>query len=126
MKYIFLVIFFCATVLEAQVIKKTQLQNKNAERDTLVIDKGGKDSLKIFKPTINDYLIQTQFSDKKPFDTVFMVDKSYQFSQFNNRDNFGKIQFANIGSGFQDLVFSVNKEQNLSLLPTNKSHFIAL
>lgn len=124
MKYIFLVIFFCATVLEAQVIKKTQLQNKNAERDTLVIDKGGKDSVKIFKPTINDYLIQTQFSDKKNFDTVFTVDKSYQFSQFNNRDNFGKIQFANIGSGFQDLVFSVNKEQNLSLLPTNKSHFI--
>ena len=124
MKYIFLVIFFCATVLEAQVIKKTQLQNKNAERDTLVIDKGGKDSVKIFKPTINDYLIQTQFSDKKIFDTVFTVEKSYQFSQFNNRDNFGKIQFANIGSGFQDLVFSVNKEQNLSLLPTNKSHFI--
>ncbi|MFT3918533.1 putative porin [Cloacibacterium sp.] len=124
MKYIFLVIFFCATVLEAQIIKKPQLQNKNAERDTLVIDKGGKDSVKIFKPTINDYLIQTQFSEKKIFDTVFTVDKSYQFSQFNNRDNFGKIQFANIGSGFQDLVFSVNKEQNLSLLPTNKSHFI--
>lgn len=124
MKYIFLVIFFCATVIEAQIIKKPQLQNKNAERDTLVIDKGGKDSVKIFKPTIKDYLIQTQFSDKKIFDTVFTVDKSYQFSQFNNRDNFGKIQFANIGSGFQDLVFSVNKEQNLSLLPTNKSHFI--
>ena len=124
MKYIFLVIFFCATVIEAQIIKKPQLQNKNAERDTLVIDKGSKDSVKIFKPTINDYLIQTQFSDKKIFDTVFTVDKSYQFSQFNNRDNFGKIQFANIGSGFQDLVFSVNKEQNLSLLPTNKSHFI--
>lgn len=124
MKYIFLVIFFCATVIEAQIIKKPQLQNKNAERDTLVIDKGGKDSVKIFKPTIKDYLIQTQFSDKKIFDTVFTVDKSYQFSQFNNRDNFGKIQFANIGSGFQDLVFSVNKEQNLSLLPTNKSHFV--
>lgn len=124
MKYIFLIILFCASVLEAQVIKRPQLQNKNSERDTLVIDKGGKDSLKIFKPTINDYLIQTQFSDKKIFDTVFTVDKSYQFSQFNNRDNFGKIQFANIGSGFQDLVFSVNKEQNLSLLPTNKSHFI--
>ena len=124
MKYIFLVIFFCATVLEAQIIKRPQLQNKNAERDTLVIDKGGKDSVKIFKPTINDYLIYHQFSEKKVFDTVFTADKSYQFSQFNNRDNFGKIQFANIGSGFQDLVFSVNKEQNLALLPTNKSHFI--
>ena len=67
MKYIFLVIFFCATVLEAQVIKRPQLQNKNAERDTLVIDKGGKDSVKIFKPTINDYLIYHQFSEKKVF-----------------------------------------------------------
>ena len=33
-------------------------------------------------------------------------------------------QFANIGSGFQDLMFRVNKEQNLALLPTRKSHFI--
>lgn len=34
-------------------------------KDTLVIDSGTKDSLKIFKPTINDYQYQTQFSEKK-------------------------------------------------------------
>ena len=97
---------------------------RQSQQDSLIVDKGKKDSLKIFKPTINDYLIQNQFSDKKVFDTVFTVDKSYMFTQFNNKDNFGKIQFSNIGSGYQDLVFNVNKEQNLALLPTKKSHFI--
>ena len=99
-------------------------QRQSQQQDSLIVDKGKKDSLKIFKPTINDYLIQNQFSDKKVFDTVFTVDKSYMFTQFNNKDNFGKIQFSNIGSGYQDLVFNVNKEQNLALLPTKKSHFI--
>lgn len=65
MKYIFLIIFFCATSVEAQVIRRPPHQNKNTVNDTLVVDKGGKDSVKIFKPTINDYLIQTQFSNKR-------------------------------------------------------------
>ncbi|GGP03036.1 hypothetical protein GCM10010992_09830 [Cloacibacterium rupense] len=123
MRYIFLIIFLSVNFAGAQIIKNERV-NKTSQSDTLVVDKGGRDSVKIFKPKFTDYLHYTQFSEKKPFDTVFTTDKSYQFSQFNNRDNFGKIQFANIGSGFQDLVFSVNKEQNLALLPTNKSHFI--
>jgi hypothetical protein len=73
---------------------------------------------------VNDYTFKTQFTQKKIFDTDLSQDKTFIFSQFNNRDNFGKIQFANIGSGFQDLVFEVNTEQNLSLLPTRKSDFI--
>ena len=121
MKYIFLIIIFSAQIFSAQILNKRSIGNP---QDSLIVDKGKKDSLKIFKPTINDYLIQNQFSDKKVFDTVFTVDKSYMFTQFNNKDNFGKIQFSNIGSGFQDLVFSVNKEQNLALLPTKKSYFI--
>ena len=121
MKYTLFIIFFAVHFLGAQIVNKT---DGNVPSDTLIIDKGGKDSLKIFKPTINDYQHYTQFSEKKIFDTVFTIDKSYQFTQYNNQDNFGKIQFANIGSGFQDLMFRVNKEQNLALLPTRKSHFI--
>ena len=109
--------------LQAQVINKTD-SNRVKQIDTLVIDNGIKDSLKIFKPTIEDYKFKTQFSEPQVFDTTFTVQKSYEYTQWNNRDNFGKIQFANIGSGFQDLMFKVNPEQNLSLLPTNKSHFI--
>jgi hypothetical protein len=45
----------------------------------LVIDSGKKDSLKIFKPTIEDYQYQTQFSEKKVFDTVMTFDKTYIF-----------------------------------------------
>ena len=95
MKYIFLIIIFSAQIFSAQILNKRSIGNS---QDSLIVDKGKKDSLKIFKPTINDYLIQNQFSDKKVFDTVFTVDKSYMFTQFNNKDNFGKIQFSNIRS----------------------------
>ena len=123
MKYFFLCLLFCNSLLVAQVVNKTD-SNKVKPQDTLVIDSGRKDSLQIFKPTIYDYQYQTQFSEKKIFDTVLSHDKTYIFSQYNNRDNFGKIQFANIGSGYQPLVYEVNPEQNLSLLPTNKSFII--
>lgn len=125
MKYIFLIIFFLSLTAQAQVVNKTdsnQLPKK--DEDTLVIDSGTKDSLKVFKPTINDYQYQTQFSEKKIFDTVMTFDKTYIFSQYNNKDNFGRIQFSNIGSGFNPLSYEVNAEQNLALLPSNKSYGI--
>ncbi|WP_288438534.1 putative porin [uncultured Chryseobacterium sp.] len=125
MKYILFILLSLSFAARAQVVNKagTKTQTKKAE-DTLVIDSGKKDSLKIFKPTINDYLYQTQFSEKKVFDTVMTFDKTYIFSQQNNKDNFGRIQPANIGSGFNPLVFEVNPEENLSLLPSNKSYMI--
>ncbi|WP_284459731.1 putative porin [Chryseobacterium sp.] len=125
MKYILFILIFFGFVSKAQVVDKTD-PNKSTqkEEDTLVIDSGKKDSLKIFKPTINDYQYQTQFSEKKVFDTVMTFDKTHIFSQYNNRDNFGRAQPANIGAGFNPLVFEVNPEQNLSLLPSNKSYMI--
>lgn len=87
----------------------------------VIIDNGNKDSIKIFKPTINDYQYRTQFSEKKAFDTTFTIDKYYQFTQFNNKDNFGKIQFSNMGSGFQQLIYETNSEEDLALFPTKKS-----
>lgn len=125
MKYIFLIIFFSGFFAHAQVVNKTDSNKLDKKlEDTLVIDSGRKDSLKIFKPTINDYQFQTQYAEKKIFDTVMTFDKTYIFSQYNNRDNFGKIQFANVGSGFNPLSYEVNSEQNLSLLPANKSYGI--
>ncbi|MCD9618671.1 putative porin [Chryseobacterium gleum] len=123
MKYILFILFSLSFVARAQVVNKADVKQPKKE-DTLVIDSGKKDSLKIFKPTINDYQYQTQFSEKKVFDTVMTFDKTYIFSQQNNRDNFGRVQPANIGSGFNPLVFEVNDEQNLSLLPSNKSYMI--
>lgn len=124
MKYILFIITFFGFAAGAQVIKPEDAKTSKKPEDTLVIDSGKKDSLKIFKPTINDYQYQTQFSEKKVFDTVMTFDKTYIFSQYNNRDNFGRIQPANIGSGFNPLVFEVNAEQNLSLLPSNKAYMI--
>lgn len=126
MKYLLLIIFFLTSFIKAQVIVNKTDSNmlEKKMKDTLVIDSGTKDSLKIFRPTINDYQYQTQFSEKKVFDTAMTFNKTYIFSQYNNRDNFGRVQFANIGSGFNPLSYEVNAEQNLALLPTNKSYGI--
>ncbi len=126
MKYIFFIIFFLSISVNAQVIRNKTDSNRLEKKmsDTLVIDSGNKDSLKIFKPTIYDYQYQTQFSEKKIFDTVMTFNKTYIFSQYNNRDNFGRVQFANIGSGFNQLSYELNAEQNLSLMPENKSYGI--
>uniref|UniRef100_A0AAU6WR22 Uncharacterized protein n=1 Tax=Chryseobacterium endophyticum TaxID=1854762 RepID=A0AAU6WR22_9FLAO len=64
MKYILSIIFFFSLTIEAQVVNKTD-SNQLPKEDTLVIDSGKKDSLKIFKPTINDYLYQKQFAEKR-------------------------------------------------------------
>jgi hypothetical protein len=126
MKYILFLIFFFGSLVKAQVIVNKTDSNRLDKKlsDTLVIDSGKKDSLKIFKPTIQDYRYQTQYSEKKVFDTVLTFDKTHIFSQYNNHDNFGRAQFANIGAGFNPLSYEVNAEQNLSLLPSNKSYVI--
>jgi len=125
MKYIFLIILFLGFTAQAQIVN-----NKDKDEpvlklgDSVIVDSGKKDSLKIFKPTINDYLYQKQYAEKKVFDTVLTSDKTNIFSQYNNRDNFGKAQLANIGAGFNPLSYEVNADQNLALLPTNKSYGI--
>ncbi len=126
MKYLLLIIFFFSFSAEAQFVrnKKDSSSVNKKKSDTLIVDSGKKDSLKIFKPTINDYQYQTQFSEKKIFDTVMTYNKTFIFSQYNNRDNFGRAQFANIGGGFNPLSYEFNTEQNLSLLPSNKSYGI--
>lgn len=96
--------------------KKTQ--------DSLIVDGGKKDSITIFKPTINDYQIQNEYAHKSILDTVLTYDKTYIFTQYNNKDNFGKLRFANIGSGFNSLMYENNPKQNLTVLPTNKSYGI--
>lgn len=116
MKQLKFSILFLSSLMSAQV---DSLQVDDS--DSLIIATGGKDSLKIFRPTIQDYRYFKQFSEKKVFDTALISEKTYQFSQYNNRDNFGRIQFANIGSGFNPLGYERNAEQDLSLLPTNKS-----
>lgn len=123
MKYFLPLIFFFSLTVQAQVVNKTD-SNQLPKQDTLVIDSGKKDSLQIFKPTINDYLYQTQFSEKQVFDTVMTFNKTYIFSQYNNRDNFGRVQMANIGAGFNPLTYETNPEQNLAILPTHKSYGI--
>ena len=117
MRYIFFILILLGSLLKAQT-------DDLPVSDSVVVDNGQKDSIQIFNPTIDDYQFFTQFSQRKAFDTVFTIGKSYQFTQYNNRDNFGKIQFANIGEGFQNLVYKTDAEQDLALLPTRKSFFI--
>ncbi len=108
--------------INAQQINKTD--SNKISSDTLKVDSGEKDSLEIYKPTIYDYQVKKRFSEKKIYDTTFAIERSYIVTQYNKKDNFGKIQYANIGSGFQNLMYEKNTEANLSLLPQNKSFYI--
>ncbi len=122
MKYLLLLSFVLGVFINGQQVNKTD-SNKILS-DTLKIDSGEKDSMEIYKPTINDYQVKTRFSQKKIYDTIFTIERSYIVTQYNKQDNFGKIQSSNIGSGFQNLMYEKNAEQNLNLLPENKSFYI--
>lgn len=122
MKYLLLLSFVFTIFINGQQVNKTD-SNKPVS-DTLKVDSGEKDSMEIYKPTINDYQVKTRFSEKKIYDTTFTIERSYIVTQYNKKDNFGKIQSANIGSGFQNLTYEKNAEQNLNLLPENKSFYI--
>lgn len=117
-----IIALFCSISLHAQVVNKTD--NVTATTDTLVIDNGQRDSLKIFKPSIADYRYKTQYGDEKVFDTTFALQKAYELTQYNHEDNFSRIQFNNIGSGFQDLAYKYYPKQNMLVMPTRKSYFI--
>ncbi|QCX52964.1 putative porin [Elizabethkingia sp. JS20170427COW] len=119
MKYIFLGLVCGSSLATAQVVNKTDTNRTDA--DSVVINNGNQDSVKIFKPTINDYRFKTQRGDYKVFDTVFNAQKTFVFSQFNNKDNFGKVQFPNVGSRFNPMAYEQNAQQNLAVLPTGKS-----
>ena len=117
MKYLFFTLMCISTY--AQISSSTEKNN------AIIIDNGKKDSVKIFKPTIDDYKFKTENTTPKNIDTTFTERHSYVYTQYNNQDNFGKIQFNNIGAGFQDLVFHMDRQQqHFQLVPTNKSHFL--
>lgn len=120
MRLLFCILIFFSIPAYAQIKPSAKVNTVTVE-DTLVVNSGKKDSLKIFVPTIKDYQYYTQYSGKKIFDTLLTADKSYSFTQYTNTDNFGKLQFANIGSGYNPLAYEWNNKGNLSLMPTNKS-----
>lgn len=122
MKYLLFLSFIFSIFINGQQINKTD--SNKISSDTIKVDSGEKDSLEIYKPTINDYQVKKRFSEKKIYDTTFTIERSYVVTQYNKQDNFGKIQSSNIGSGFQNLMYEKNTEQNLSLLPENKSFYI--
>ncbi|WP_312823034.1 putative porin [Epilithonimonas sp.] len=122
MKYLLFLSFIFSIFINGQQINKTD--SNKISSDTIKVDSGEKDSLEIYKPTINDYQVKKRFSEKKIYDTTFTIERSYVVTQYNKQDNFGKIQSSNIGSGFQNLMYEKSSEQNLSLLPENKSFYI--
>lgn len=119
MKYFFILLLI-SSLFNAQIINKT---NSRIPSDTLVVDNGGKDSMNIFQPTIEDYTYRTEFGPVVTYDTTFTVERSYRLTQYNNKDNYGSIQFANIGSGFQRLLFRPDSFPIHDLLPERKSFF---
>ncbi|NAW52036.1 hypothetical protein GNY06_11875 [Elizabethkingia argentiflava] len=119
MRYIFLWLIWLSGTISAQVINKTD--NNRITGDSVIIDNGRKDSIKIFKPSIQDYKFRTEGGADKIFDIALTPDKTFIFSQFNNKDNFGKVQFPNSGQPFNPLMFELMPQQNLAVLPTGKA-----
>lgn len=124
MKFLLFLFVFLGTMVFAQETPKELSSLGDISEDSLVIDSGKKDSLKIFKPTIDDYQFHHEYGEKSILDTVLTYNKTYIFTQYNNEDNFGKVQFNNIGAGFNPLLFTNDTKQNLTVLPTNKSYGI--
>jgi hypothetical protein len=120
MRNLLFLFLFVSTSSTAQ-ISKSKVDLAKQDTDTLVVNSGKKDSLKIFVPTIKDYQFFTQFSERKLFDTLLTVDKTYSFTNYTNKDAFGNISFANIGSGYNPLLYTWQENTALSLLPTNKA-----
>ena len=81
MKYLFILMFIFGISINAQQVNKTDSNKISA--DTIKVDSGEQDSLEIYKPTINDYLVKTRFSQKKIYDTSFAIDRSYIVTQYN-------------------------------------------
>ena len=108
MRYIFFILILLGSLLKAQT-------DDLSVRDSVVVDNGQKDSIQIFRPTIDDYQFFTQFSQRKAFDTVFTIGKSYQFTQYNNRDNFGIIAYKKI--------FFYTGNQGHKILRCEKSYY---
>lgn len=121
MRHIFFYLFLLSGSLLAQ---KTDSINTPSGQDEVVRNMGAKDSMKIFKPTIEDYRHFYEYTKSKSIDTVFTQEKTHIFTQYNNQDNFGRIQFSNIGAGYNPLTFEHNRMANLSVLPTNKAYFL--
>lgn len=124
MKFLLFLFVILSTVGFSQEKSKDLSVGEIISADSIVIDAGKKDSLKVFKPTIYDYRFSKEYGQKSILDTVMTYDKTYIFTRYNNEDNLGKIKFDNIGAGFNPILFENNPKQNLTVLPTNKSYVI--
>ena len=125
--FIPLISFLLTLQINGQIQRSTAQQiplDTLSQNDEIIKNRSQADSLKIFRPTIEDYQIFNEEGMRKHLDTVLTHDKTFIFTQYNNQDNFGRIPFSNIGSGFNPITYSHNSLGNLALLPTNKSYFL--
>lgn len=120
----FFLAFLCCNWVAAQIVNKTDSNNLGTQPDAVIADSRASDSLKIFRPTITDYQSFTEDGPHVVLDTMMTQEKNYIFTQYNNRDNFGYLPFANIGAGFNPLQWYQNPKSSLAVLPTRKSFYL--
>ncbi len=95
------------------VRKLDSLLNRNGESQT------PPDSLKIFRPTIKDYIFWREGELKQSFDTALTIQNFYK-QNFTQRDFFGAMPFPNIGQTFNPLEYRP-AYNDFQLIPTGKS-----
>jgi hypothetical protein len=64
--------------ISAQVVNKTD--NNRIAEDSVIVDNGKKDSMKIFKPVISDYKFKTQRGKQRYLIRFFHMKNIYLFT----------------------------------------------
>lgn len=117
MRYFFFLCIFAAVATKAQIA----LGRAGVPAgDSVIIDRGKKDSAKIFRPVITDFLVRKEYSEYAPVDTTFAREKLYRLGNYTHTDPFYQSPFANAGGGFQSLRPLSPHHADVRLLPDNK------
>lgn len=105
--------------------KRLQVQNQtNSGLDTSSVAKTKNSGKDIYqeKAKIEQYLIVSKDSDTTYVDTTLTIQKDYKFN-YLRKDNFGLMQFANIGQTYNSLTPDFSNRSTLPIFGARARHF---
>ncbi len=119
--FLFWTFFSINFFIYAQLIPGQEGNDFNKNPNGPKLQMGNNDSLdlKIYQPTIKDYTYWKNQETKLPFDTTLTLHNQYRYTQFNNKDNFHKTPFNNIGQPFNTIIMD-SEPSDFFLLPSGK------
>lgn len=98
------------------------VENTTTINDSLVFRKSQKDKVSSKDVTIDQYKIIDANSQVEVLDTSLTIQKEYKFN-YLRKDNFGLIQFANLGQTYNSLTKDFSSTNLLPLFGARGRHF---